>query len=374
MRYVTTETMITEPAMNKTIFILTMLLALCSLIGAEPDFYVWQRQPSKELEQAVTEFYKTCSGKLYFLAGEIENDGRAIPVSPLKNVDFSRAVPVVRIHVKNLEKTPAVLAGEIIRFYEPWKAAGALQIDLDAPESRLDYYRDLMRELKKLLPETELSATVLPCHLKHKKAFRELASECDFFVLQVHGLTRRNKVWSIYDHNEAVRAVTKAKALDLPFKTALPLYCNQVGGQWIKPDMAKVSELAAVCDEVIGFRLGIPGDGSALDLKTALQVCKGQVYTPQLETRWERKARGPWKLFIRNNGFFAEPVTLKLEFEVPPEDMDTFNQAVLNGKRDELTLILPPSGTEKTFLWVRSGGDPDREPELKIERKGDMRK
>ena len=54
--------------------------------------------------------------------------------------------------------------------------------------------------------------------------------------------------------------------------------------------------------------------------------------------------------------------------------MDTFNQAVLNGKRNELTLILPPSGMEKTYLWVRPGGDPGREPEVKIERKGDTRK
>lgn len=360
--------------MNRTILILTVFFVLCSLFGAEPDFYVWQRQPSKELEQAVREFYRTSPGKLYFLAGELENDGRITRIPPSKAVDLSRAVPVIRIHVKNLEKTPAVLAEEIVKIYDPWKAAKALQIDLDAPESRLDYYRDVMLELKKLLPGTGLSATVLPCHLKHSAAFRALASACDFYVLQVHGLAQRNKVWSIYDHAEAVRAVTKAKELNLPFKTALPLYCNQLGAQWIKPDMAKVSELAAACDEVIGFRLGVPGDGTALDLKTALQVCKGQGYAPKLETRWEQKRGGAWHLFIRDNGFFAEPVTLKLEFNVPPEDMDTFNQAVLNGKRDELTLILPPCGMEKTYLWVRPGGDPDREPEVKIERKGNIRK
>ena len=360
--------------MNKAITCLIFLLVLCSLFGAEPDFYVWQRQHTQEMQSAVREFYRTSPGKLYFLAGELENDGRTTRISPPKAMDFARAVPVVRIHVKNLEKTSAVLAEEIVKIYDPWKAAKALQIDLDAPESRLDYYRDVMLELKKLLPGTGLSATVLPCHLKHAAAFRALASACDYYVLQVHGLAQRNKVWSIYDHNEAVRAVTLAKSLKLPFKTALPLYCNQVGRQWIKPDMAQVSELAAVCGEVIGFRLGIPGDGSSLDLKTALQVCKGQGYAPKLETRWEQKPGGPWKLFIRNNGFFAEPVTLKLAFEVPPEDMDTFNQAVLNGKRDELTLILPPCGMEKTYLWVRPGGDPDREPEVKIERKGNIRK
>ena len=354
--------------MNKTILILSIFLAFFSLAGAEPDFYVWQRQPSAELEQAVAEFYKTCSGKLYFLAGEIENDGRSIPVSPSKKVDFKRSVPVVRIHVTNLKKTPAVLAGEISRFYVPWKAAGALQIDLDAPESKLDYYRDLMRELRKLLPGTELSATVLPCHLKHDQAFRELAGQCDFYVLQVHGLTRRNKIWSIYDHAEAVRAVTLAKSLKLPFKTALPLYCNRIGGQWIKPDLAKVSELAAVCGEVIGFRLGIPGDGSTLDLETALRVCKGQGYVPKLETRWEQRTGGAWHLFIRNCGFFAERVTLSLDFKEPPMDMDTFNRARLNGKRNELTLILPPSGTEKPYLWVRT--DDSEKPMITLKMRG----
>ena len=343
--------------MNKTIFILTILFAFCSLTGAEVDFYVWQRQQSAELEQAVAEFYNTCSGKLYFLAGEIENDGRTIPVSPLKKVDFKRAVPVVRVHVKNLQKTTTVLAGEISRFYAPWKEAGALQIDLDAPESRLDYYRDLMRELRTLLPGTELSATVLPCHLKHDQAFRELAGQCDFYVLQVHGLTRRNQIWSIYNHGEAVRAIMLAKTLKLPFKTALPLYCNQIGGQWVQPDLTDVSKLAAVCGEVIGFRLGIPGDGSALDLETALQVCKGQGYAPKLETRWEQRTGGAWHLFIRNRGFFAERVTLSLDFKEPPTDMDTFNRARLNGKRNELTLILPPSGTEKPYLWVRTGSN-----------------
>ena len=343
--------------MMKPRLMFVMLCAILAVGAAEPEFYVWQRQHTPEVQSAVKEFYRKCPGKLYFLAGEIENDGRIIRIPPSKVVDFARAVPVIRIHVKNLEKTPVVLAEEIINVYAPWKAANALQIDLDAPESQLDYYRDVMLELRKQLPGTELSATVLPCHLKHAAAFRALASACDYYVLQVHGLTRRNKVWSVYDHGEAVRAVTLAKSLKLPFKTALPLYCHEIGGQWIKPDPAKVSKLAAVCGDVIGFRLGIPGDGSSLDLETTLRICKGQGYTPKLETRWERKPGGAWHLFIRNRGFFAERVTLSLKFKEPPTDLDTFNRARLNGKRNELTLILPPSGTEKPYLWVRTGSN-----------------
>ena len=347
---------------------LMVLFVFCSLTGVEPDFYVWQRQHTPEMQSAVKEFYRKCPGKLYFLAGEIENDGRSIRIPPSKAVDFSRAVPVVRIHVKNLEKTPAVLAGEIVKLYALWKAANTLQIDLDAPETKLNYYRNVMLELRKKLLGAGLSATVLPCHLKHAAAFRTLASACDYYVLQVHGLALRNKVWSIYDHGEAVLAVTLAKSLKLPFKTALPLYCNQIGGQWVQPDLTDVSKLAAVCGEVIGFRLGIPGDGSALDLETALQICKGQGYAPKLEKRWERKTSGAWHLFIRNRGFFAERITLNLGFKVPPEDMDTFNQTVLNGKRNELTLILPPSGMEKTYLWVRT--DDSEKPMITLKMRG----
>jgi hypothetical protein len=143
--------------MNKAITCLIFLFAFCSLSGAEPDFYVWQRQHTEEMQSAVREFYRTSPGKLYFLAGELENDGRTTRISPSKAVDLGRAVPVIRIHVKNLEKTSAVLAEEIVKIYDPWKTSNALQIDLDAPESRLEYYLNLMRELKKLLPETELS-------------------------------------------------------------------------------------------------------------------------------------------------------------------------------------------------------------------------
>ena len=352
--------------MNKTIFSLIFLLAFCPLFGAEPDFYVWQRLNSPELKQAVAEFYRTAHGKLCFLAGELENDGSITRIAPSKAVDFARAVPVVRIHVKNLKKKPSVIADEISGIYAPWKSAKALEIDLDAPESKLDYYRDVMLELRKKLKDVKLSATVLPCHLKHEKAFRGLASACDHYVLQVHGLTRRNGKLSICDHAEALKAVMLAKSLKHPFKTALPLYCNRVGGEWIKPDMAKMSELAAVCGEVIGFRLGIPGDGSALDLNTALRVCRGAGYTPKLEFRWEKKTGGAWHLFIRNCGFFAEKVTLRLNFKKAPDDMDTFNGARLSGN-NKLSLILPPSGTEKPYLWMRKGGNEPPSSTIEIE-------
>ena len=41
--------------MNKTVFSLIFLLAFCFLTGTEPDFYVWQRHHTSEVQQAVEE-------------------------------------------------------------------------------------------------------------------------------------------------------------------------------------------------------------------------------------------------------------------------------------------------------------------------------
>ena len=56
-------------------FVMFFLLIPLLLQGAEPDFYVWQRERDSAVKKAVRQYYATCSGKLYFLAGEMENDG-----------------------------------------------------------------------------------------------------------------------------------------------------------------------------------------------------------------------------------------------------------------------------------------------------------
>lgn len=321
--------------------------------AVKSDFYLWQRNQNKPVQNAVQNFYKNSSGHLYFLAGEFENDGKIIPVKPAPVIDLQRSVPVFRIHIRHMKKTAALLADEIYRLYEPYSAAKALQIDLDAPESKIDYYTNLMLELRKKLPDTKLSATVLPCHLKHTKKFTQLAKACDFYVLQVHGLAKESGNWSIYDHKTAQKALAKAEKIGLPFKAALPLYCNILSQNLlVKPDLYKVAELASKCREIIVFRLGYPGDGQSLDMKTAENICNGK-YAPEIKFKWHRQNKNLRYLSIENCGFFSEKVTLQLEYDKEfVADMDTFNYAFLNGSR--LSVILPPSGTCKNFLWVRT--------------------
>ena len=358
--------------MMKLLFFLIAMLALCSSPGA--DLYVWQRRHSPGLTAAIREFYRKSPGKLYFLAGEWENDGRRFSAAPPSSVDPARTVPVIRIHVRHLEKTPEALAEEILAFRRPWRACRALQIDLDAPESKLDYYAALIGILRKKLPGVELSATVLPCHLRRRE-FDALAAACDYYVLQVHGLALYGGQWRIIDRQTALGAWETALKLRRRFKLALPLYCASVKDKTVTPDMALVAGLARTAakhggfvDGVIGFRMGIPGDGGALDMETALALCREGRYEPELRPEWSRTADGAWHLTLVNRGFFPEKTTLALVWEkdFPIDDFGTFNGASANHDLTALTLTLPPSGGKKVCLWLRSEKDPSAGDRLRI--------
>ena len=331
-------------------------VCICSLFlgfvnAVELDFYLWQRIHTQVVTEAVNRFYSNYSGDLYFLAGEFENNGKVVTLNLASKLNLSRSIPVFRIHIKHMNKSAQALADEIVKLYEPYRQAQSLQIDLDAPESKLLYYRDLMLELRKKLPGVKLSATVLPCHLKHRKNFFALASACDFYVLQVHGLTKESGEWSIYNHRQAVAAVKKAKSIKKPFKVALPLYANLLSNhQLVQPNLYEVSELSKLCDEIIVFRLGIDSDGLSLDANAATAICNGN-YAPRVHFHWVQKDENLWYLEVENSGFFSSMKSTLISYQESPLDIDTFNYSILN--KDELQFLLPPSGTKKLILWVR---------------------
>ena len=357
--------------MGKILLLLLLLLLPLFLTAADPGMYVWNRQHNDGLKKAVTDYHKLSSGKIYYLAGELENTGKTVRIPLPAFAAPLRSVPVIRIHITHMKKSVPALTNEIAALYKPWSACGELQIDLDAPESKISYYKDLMLELRKCLPGVKLSATVLPCHLRHTTAFRELAKVCDYYVLQVHGLTKnKDGSWFILDEAIARTALDRADALQLPYKVALPLYSNTVErGKVIKPDLTLVADLARG-REVIGFRLGVRGDPDALDLENALTLCRGKSYTPSLPLRWEEQEGGAWHLFIGNDGFFPENVTLELTWnkDFVITDQDTFNNAELSHDRQTLRLMLPPAGTEKPYLWIRCKGiDPAKTTPLTVQ-------
>ena len=189
------------------------------LNAAMPDVYIWQRKHTPALESGIIEFKKAGGGKFYFLAGELENEKTvAVPYPSLDRLPApERITPVIRIHIKHLQSNIEVLAKKVLKLYAPWQKCRSLQIDLDAPESKIDYYTALIKELRKQLPGIELSATVLPCHLRHKEKFRKLADACDFYVLQIHGLEKRDGEFSLINKKAALQAISNAVNLKRKF-------------------------------------------------------------------------------------------------------------------------------------------------------------
>ena len=332
------------------------------LTAAQPDFYVWQRKHTPEVQAAVTEVLKFSESRLYFLAGELEQNGRVSIVSPsaLPEAVFTRATPVIRIHIHHLNTPSAQLAAQIKALYRPWQKCKALQIDLDAPESKIDYYTQLMLELRKRIPGITLSATVLPCHVKHKTEFSKLAQACDFYVLQIHGLEKRDGNYSLVDKKTTFSAIANAVNLKCPFKLALPAYCYNIENRTIKPDMDFIGKIARFSDlhkfGVIFFRLGITGDGEALSLATMMELCKSGKHTPVIRHEWQYSDDGSWYLYIKNCGSFAEKVSLDMKWKdgFTITDADTFNNAEFSFDRKTLDLTLPPDGESKPFLWLRT--------------------
>lgn len=102
-----------------------------------------------------------------------------------------------------------------------------IQIDFDAPESRLADYRLWLDALRPAVSPARLTFTALPSWLKHRADFTALTVAANDFVLQVHSLTRPaspdDRV-PLCNPDSARRAVNDAAGFSRPFRVALPTY------------------------------------------------------------------------------------------------------------------------------------------------------
>ena len=69
--------------MNKTVFSLIFLLAFCFLTGTEPDFYVWQRHHTSEVQQAVEELNEIMESFVRSFALRYGIDEEHVPVKTI---------------------------------------------------------------------------------------------------------------------------------------------------------------------------------------------------------------------------------------------------------------------------------------------------
>lgn len=101
-----------------------------------------------------------------------------------------------------------------------------LQLDFDCRESQLDGYAVWVAAIKAAISPVRLSITALPAWLK-QPALPGLLRACDGYVLQVHSLERPVRFDAPFDlcrPDDAVRWVTQASSLGVPFRVALPTY------------------------------------------------------------------------------------------------------------------------------------------------------
>ena len=350
----------------KSLLFLPFLLSLCMTAdGVAPGFYVWQRKHTPELVRAVKDFAVSNANEMLFLAAEIENNGKFITVPP-PDLPASRMTAVVRIHIKNISTPPPQLAAMVNRAVKPWFDAGCskLQIDLDAPESRLRYYADLINSLRRQLPQGMLiSATVLPCHLRHLKEFALLAGRCDYFVLQIHGAARTPEGnISLMDINTALTAITAARRYGRIFKVAIPSYAHRSKSGLATPVWQDVVRVVKKCNDlqipVLIFRFGHPADGYALDLANAMQLANGALPYRQLAAKLKPGKNGEFFLEVSNRGFFSKNVILQCRFPSGTviDDFDTIGNCLplVPGSPDKLSLKLMPPGSSAVIMWLRS--------------------
>jgi len=198
--------------------------------------YVWQRSWSPAVIEAVQEDGEL--ERLVALGAEVvfSADGPRVTRTA---VDFEalrrRGVPLglaLRIgpvsdpaaHLPLLTSLAVELVAEA-RAHGPSPAE--LQLDFDAPESRLAGYAPVLAAVREAVAPVPLTLTVLPSWLPHEDAFRRLLDVADGFVLQVHSLELPEDPGdhiTLCDPDRARRDVARAARFGRSFRVALPTH------------------------------------------------------------------------------------------------------------------------------------------------------
>lgn len=247
--------------------------------GRTEQVYIWQRQWSPALSQAVRNMTADVDG-WRVLAGQADGSADLRPFTPDWAALADSAKPVtavVRLESRNGRwasplDSPA-LPAQITQLLKTWRQHGltpaGLEIDYDSPTARLAGYALFLQRLRPLLPpDLPLSITGLPDWLNSPDLDR-LLEQTDDFTLQVHGLAPSQR--GLFDQ-DAARAWTLhlIQRSPKPVRIALPTYgmaLPTTGGIVFSPPDA----VAALHAELAGdpssrlagfswFRLPVSGD------------------------------------------------------------------------------------------------------------------
>ena len=104
-----------------------------------------------------------------------------------------------------------------------------IQLDYDAPTSKLNDYRDILKQMQARITPMPLVITALPAWLDTDD-FQNLLPWINYFVLQVHSVNKGHAdvPRTLFNPEQAWTAVLKAHSFGKAFVVALPTYAYGV--------------------------------------------------------------------------------------------------------------------------------------------------
>jgi hypothetical protein len=297
------------------------------------EAYVWQRDWSPELSQAVTDAPPEL-GALRVLARERSGEART-PVDIAVDVEaLARAgrevVAVMR--VEGTAPLEGVSLQEVATLARAWRARGVrvrgVEVDHDCATAALGAYADWLARERPALGDLALSITALPTW-SGAPALARLTAVADDVVLQVHAV-RAPTLFTAEQARGFVEAW--ARASSQPFHVALPTYRVRLrDGTRLTAEPHEVARFLTGLRErpvsgvsgVLWFRLGHRGDADAWSPPTLAAVLRGEPLTPRLQPRLVDVGGGTLDIVLENTG--------RVDAEAPTRLTLSGNLEVLDG-------------------------------------------
>lgn len=385
--------------MRALLCVYCLVLAACghAAVELENDAYIWQRQWTSELVDAMRQS-ATDVRDWRVLAAQTDAQGRlrSFPADRAALASSGRPVVlVVRIDGQLAQWDEGALLAQILALRQSWQGSpiAGIEIDHDCGTARLPAYAHFLGRLKAGLGDLPLSITALPAWLE-SPALDGLLTQVDEAVLQVHAVQSPRA--GLFDAALAADWAQRFSARTAkPFRIALPTYASrvsfdadgrQLGVESEVPNLAggvSFSELAASPEAVAGFvaamkerppehlvglvwfRLPTGEDTRAWSLSTWHAVMRGLPLSSRLSVRARpAAAAGAVDLLLRNDGDVDVSLPSTLSLPADCKLADGINGYVLVSDRNGLRLQRRLDGwlhahRERAVGWARcTGADP----------------
>ncbi|RJS22626.1 DUF3142 domain-containing protein [Corallococcus sp. H22C18031201] len=276
------------------------------------DAYVWQREWSSELSEAVREAPAQLSA-LRVLAREFSGPERVpvdVPVDVEALARGGREVVAV-MRVDGTAPLDGLSLEEVAARARDWRArgvrVGGVEVDHDCATASLGAYADWLERERATLEGLRLSITALPTWASSPHVAR-LVSLPDEVVLQVHAV----RAPTLFTPEQArAFAESWAKATHHPFRLALPTYRARLrDGTRLGVEPRDVGRFLTALREdpvegvegIVWFRLGSRGDLDAWSPATLAAVLTGGALEPRLASQLVDAGHGTRDIVIENTG------------------------------------------------------------------------